>query len=285
MRDLARSLRLTGRPVPVPWRGLGRWVKPRGQNLMLVLAAGGVGKSAFALEWALSLGHPCLYVSLDTSLVDHGVRILARDTGLRVEDIQEGHDDDPDDWSATWGDVLSELDYPARFCDIAQTAREVDELVAAETEYWGDAPLLVIVDNLGNLLEKDEGAAEYRRVLRELHMRVAKKHDTLVVALHHLRKLPPKQSRKDEDDEDLEQGTKPVKLSDALYESDKEAQYVLGLWRPEPKRMAVGVLKNRMGPASRTGRLHTTLDADLAHMRIESPVVPYEHWNTTPQVV
>lgn len=269
MRDLARSLHVTGRPVPVPWRHLAQWIRPRTGDLVLVLAAGGVGKSAFSLDWVMRLNAPALYVSLDTSLVDHGIRVLARSTGASVEDIVKTSDTDPTAWAKTWGSQLEDIDEPVRFCDRAYSVREVDELVVAETEYWGDSPTMTIVDNLSNLQEREEGAGEFRRILAGLH-RVAKERDTCIMALHHIRKKPAKASKKD-DEEPEDEGTMPVHLSDALYEGDKEAQIVLGLWRPVWNQMAVGVLKNRMGPASRVGSMHTTLDADLRYMRIEQP--------------
>lgn len=242
---------------------------------MVVLAAGGVGKSAWGLEWATQIGVPSLYISLDTSLVDHTIRLIARSTGLTVEQVQHGHDEDLDAWVDTWHDYVEELPYQTRFCERAYTARTVGELIRAETEFWGEPPALTIVDNLGNLLEEQESAGEYRRILGELH-RAAKENDTLVVALHHLRKRPAKVREKDNNEGD--EGTQPVHLSDALYESDKEAQFVLGLWRPQPTRMAVGVLKNRMGPANRNGDLHVTLDADLRRMRISEPERAIEHY-------
>jgi hypothetical protein len=273
MRDLARSLRSTGRPVPPPWRDLARLIKPRGQNLLLVLAAGGVGKSAFMSEWALSLGRPVCYVSLDTDKMDHGIRIIARELDESVDWVQDGHDDDPAGWAEAWGEYLESLEYPIRYCDATTTVREIGELLAAETEYWGESPMLTIVDNLSDVLEGEEGAGEYRQILLGLK-RVAQRHDTLVVGLHHLRKRPA--TKRDRDNEDADEGTQPVHISDALFPVDQHAQYVLGLWRPQPNRMAVGILKNRMGPMSRLGNLHVTLNADLARMRIESPVIPHE---------
>jgi len=266
MRDLARSLHATGRPVPVPWRSLANYVRPRTQNLMLVIAAGGVGKSAFALEWATSLGSPALYVSLDTSLFDHGVRLLARRTGRSTDEIELGHDDAPKQWADKWAPELEDIDIPTRFCELTHTARDIHELVGAETEYWGEAPKLVVVDNLMDLIEAEEGAGEYRRVLGELK-RVAKDHDTLVMVLHHLRRKPPKASKNKDDDED-DVSTHPVSLDDSMYEGDKQAQYALGLWRPQWNQLTVGVLKNRMGQARRNGALHTTLYSDLARMEI-----------------
>lgn len=275
MRDLVRALHLTGRPVEVPWADLRHLIRPRGGYLTLVLAAGGVGKSAFALEWVARLGAPTLYIALDTSLTDHAVRLLARGDGITVDKVQSEHDVDPEAWAHKWGAKLEELNLPIRFCERASTASEVRQVVAAETEYWGVAPAITVVDNLSNLLEKEEGAGEYRRILAELH-KTAKEYDTLVLALHHLRKRPPRTRSSKPGEDDLDEGTIPVHLSDALYESDKEAQIVLGLWRPQFNQMTVGVLKNRMGPADRNGKMHATLKADLARMEIRDAWTPGE---------
>lgn len=261
MRDLARSLHLGGQPIEVPWPGLGFYIKPRTESLLLVLAAGGVGKSAFALEWAAAIQAPTLYVSLDTALSDHAIRLIARNTGEKVQDIEQGHDEDPAAWAGAWGAYLDGLDHRVRFADSTYDIDDIDDLVLAETEFLGQAPAMVIVDNLMNVVA-EESASEYRNALSALK-RVAKKHNTMVMALHHLRKPPARKREEDEDPTAL-----PVRLTDALYEGDKEAKYVLGLWKSAYNKLAVAVLKNRMGPASPSGQLHTSLTVDLARFQI-----------------
>lgn len=264
MRDLARSLWSTGHPVPVPWPQLARDLKPRTQSVLIVLAASGAGKSTFALNWVLELDEPSLYLSLDTALVDHAVRVIARGQGKTTREVEEGHDDDPTAWAAKWDPYLSSHQGRVRFCDSSMRVEQVGELVAAETEYWGEPPKLVVVDNLMNLVE-GESAAEYRRVVDEL-LRMAKAHHTLVVALHHLRKKPAK-SVKDEDDDD-DEGTRPVRLHDSLYPVDQEAKYVIGLWRPVPEDLKVAILKNRMGLASANANVRYGLVADMGKATI-----------------
>jgi hypothetical protein len=261
MRDLARALRISGKPVPLPWRTLSNYIKPRTGSVMVVLAQSGVGKSALGMNWALGYSEPSLYISLDTELADHAIRVIARDKHLTTTEIEKGHDEDEEAWAEQWRPVLEELDYPVRFCDRWVSAEQIGELIEAETEWLGETPRLVIVDNLMNLI-RDESAGEYRRVLGEL-VRVAKKYHALIVALHHLRKKPAK---KDEDDED--DRAKPVRLSDSLYAIDQEPKYVLGLWAPNDYSLSVGVLKNRMGPLNPDG---VTLYTDMAHMRIWDP--------------
>lgn len=260
MRDLIRSLRLSGTPVPVPWPSLARHLKPRTQSLMVVVAESGAGKSAWALEWALSLATPSLYISLDTSLSDHAIRVLARNLKKQTEEIEEGHDDDVELWATKWEPHLTGLPHQTRFCDLGLTAETIGELVVAEAEFWGEPPSLVIVDNLMNLIEKDETAGEYRRILGEL-LRIAKRENTLIVCLHHKRKKPAATAKKDQD---IDEMTVPVHLQDSLFKVDQEAKYVLGLWRPEYDQMAVGILKNRMGPT-----WQTTLRVDLGRMQVK----------------
>lgn len=262
MKDLVRSLRVSGLPVPVPWVGLEKIIRPRTQSVMIAMAASGVGKSALALEWAVRLDRPVLYLSLDTALVDHAIRLLARKTGLTIEEVERGHDIDLETWAERWETEIAELGFQTRFFDQSLQVREISELIAAEAEYWGEPPSLVVVDNLMNLIEHEESAAEYRRIVGEL-VKAARENNTLILALHHLRRRPAKARGEDGDET-----TQPVHLTDSLYAVDQEAKYVLGLWRPYPNRLQIGVLKNRMGGCSPRGDLSVSLDIDLRRMVI-----------------
>jgi hypothetical protein len=261
---------LSGQPVPLPWPALGGIVKPRGQNLMLVLAAPGVGKSSWSAEWLAAMDRPSLYVSLDQALVDHAIRLIARKTAMTIDQIQEGHDTDLSSWVAKWQPFVEALDYKIRFCDSAWDTRAVSELVHAETEYWGEPPVVTVIDNVADLLQTEESATQYEQIYGELK-RIAKENDTLMVALHHLKRRPAKAPGKKDDDADEDETSMPVHLTDGTFAGEKKANFVLGLWRPQPNKMRVGVLKNRMGPASSTGGLHITLDADLRRMQFSEP--------------
>lgn len=272
LRDLVRSLHQKGKPVTVPWTGLGAYVKPRTGTLMAVAAAAGVGKSNFALDFAAHLAAPTLYVSLDTTLVDQGLRLTAKSTGQTIDEIQMGHDTDLEGWIERWEPVVENLGYPIRFVDISAGAKAIGEMVAAEAEYLGEPPLLTIVDNVSDLVEGEESGQEFARIFRELN-HVAKEQNTFVMGLHHIRRKPPGNKRPckkcgyGEDERD--QGTEPVHMSDILYGGDRAVQYLLGLWAPSPGKLRVGVLKNRMGPSNPNGGLYVTLHADLARSRLE----------------
>src|SRR3990167_5107362 len=74
---LAAALRkdVTKSRVPVPWASLSGIIHPLRGNLIIVLGAPGIGKSALELNWLLlTMQMPGLMLSLDTDLVTQGLR-------------------------------------------------------------------------------------------------------------------------------------------------------------------------------------------------------------------
>jgi KaiC/GvpD/RAD55 family RecA-like ATPase len=259
-RGLSRALHFSGEPAEPPWPNLAWYLTPRTGNLMVVAAASGVGKSMFALNWTLRLAQqhlPCLYVSLDTDYLDQAVRLLAATSHQTTEAILAGRDSDPSAWGDRWSGVLTDLCPPQlRFTDRPSTIRHIKESILAEAELFGRPPLITVVDNVADLLEQEEGPAEYHRIFGELRQ-VAKDTKTMVMALHHLRRKPARFGEHEQD-----QGTKPVMKTDVLYGGDREAQYVVGLWRQRQDILSVSVLKNRMGRADPSSNVNVRLRAD-----------------------
>ena len=241
-------------------------MRPLTGNQMVVIAAEGVGKSVWALNWALEIkDHPVLYITLDTSMTDQAVRVIARHTGTSVDDVMKGHAGDVDTWADRWEPYLEQIHSRTRFFDRDVAPKVVEEVVAAEREYWGEPPILTIIDNVGNLIEKEESAAEYQGIFNSLH-KAAKNQSTFVLALHHLRRKPAgtKRDRAQQDDPGIES----VHASDTLYAGGRTSNFVLGLSRPEPNRLRINVLKSRMGRANPTGMVSTYLTFDGARARV-----------------
>lgn len=265
MRSLARSLRSTGASIPVPWPLLARWIKPRPGHLVVALAAPGVGKSTIALDWALKAQIPSLVVSLDTSLQDQAVRVAAHISGQTtariLEEIEAAiHAGTPIDWA----DYLEQQDTLVRFTDVVRTVEELDELITAEVEYWGEPPF-VILDDARSLLAGEDSAPGYKALFRDLH-RLAQDHDCVVLTLHHITRG------------DAANGDVAPTMASGLYASEHDVQLSLGLWRPEPDKMAVAVLKQRMGPATPRGTAAIVLNVDLEHSRLSEASVPFAAW-------
>ena len=243
---LSRALRFGGSTLPVPWQSLSEMIEPEPGFLVIVLAAPGVGKSLLGLTWAYGTGRPSLIVSLDTDLRSQALRVVAMLRDLEVDHVK-GNPEQHSQW-------LARQRLPVRWSDVPIAAEQLPALLEAEEEWGGDIPSLVLVDTVGDLV-KEESYEEYVHTFSELH-KTAKRYKTVVVALHHLKRGS------------AYDGTKPVNLNESLYSGDKQAEIVLGLWRPKDDEIRVGVLKNRMGPADRNGGYFATLACNLARAQI-----------------
>lgn len=263
MKALARSLRESGAEIPVPWPSLARLVKPRPGHLAILLAAPGVGKSSFAVDWVIRVGMPAIGISLDTSLNDQAMRVAARLSDRSVSEIERDIDPEKnsswrevrDQWSA-W---LAGQDIPVKFTDQVRRTSEIDELIRAETDFWGEPPQIVIIDDISNLLEAEESVVEYSRILRELK-RIAQNAHTFVLGLHHVNRGP------------AADGWTPVTLNSGIFAGERIPEILLGLWNFGHQEVAVGVLKNRMGRGHGGGKLFARLAIDLGRCRFEEPL-------------
>ena len=247
MQTLQRALRGVTETIKVPFEGLQSLMSPGPGHLIVVLGAPGVGKSAFSLVWALNMGAPSLILSLDSDLSTQAARTVSVLTKVRFEDVRSN--------ITEWEQFLQKskrqlpyvTDYPLRVTD-------VDSLVTATEEYFGEYPKLIVVDNLKDVVTT-EGYEGHREALRELH-RVARKFHTTVLILHHINR----QSRGGE-------GDRPPTLRDGQYAGEQDAEFVLGLWQdPEiPSRLWVRVLKNRFGQKN----TEAGLEIDLERVQID----------------
>lgn len=241
MNALSRALREPGGALPVPWGTLADKLKiPRG-TFMLGLAAPGVGKSVFALNWAIALGsqygEPVLYVTPDTDLATQGRRAFAALERRELDTVA------PEAAAQYFQDHSLSI----RWCDELNNPLELAELIEAETEYLGRPPTMTIVDVVDDLVEK-EGYEEYKSTFKVLR-RIARKYKTVVFALHHISRG------------DMAKGTVPVALHAGTYTGEQIAEVVLGFWRTHERQyggaaygdyqpFSIGILKNRNGPAN-----------------------------------
>jgi replicative DNA helicase len=253
VRVLGRALQQQGEPIPTPWPEIP--IKPGPGDVVLVTAGPGVGKSFYGLNWAIDLaqkGMPALVISTDTDLSDQAVRASALLSGKPISEIEQD--------TAYWGKWLhDQTSLPIRWSALDITVDEFSEFIQAEIEFLGEAPVLVVVDVLTDMLGGEENVGEIRHIVKGLK-RVAKKVRTTVVVLHHI-----KRGR-------AATGTSRVTLQDGLYGGEQDAPFVLGLWKPNgaAETMTVAILKNRRGPMNPDGFMTVDLRADLSHARISS---------------
>jgi hypothetical protein len=244
-------------PVTPPWPSLARVVQPRAGNLILALGAPGVGKSTFAMEWAISLaerGLGVLYLSFDTPLHDQATRVAAR---LFNEDVRAVAAN-----PAKYAAQMAQRDLTLRFSDVSLDPSELAGLIAAERLWFGDNPAMVVLDNAGDMLHSDD-ISEWSRLFNTLRDQ-ALRSGTTFLALHHVKRG------------EAATGKVAPKMADGVYGGERPSQIILGLWRPFEDEMNIAVLKNRMGPASPSGSLFVSLGADMARSCLYEKEAPSE---------
>lgn len=236
-------------PVAIPW-DIG--ITPLRGNLITVMGAPGVGKSLFGLNWCLNVPELSVLVSLDTDMPTQALRACSILTGASSTDVLQR----PEAWARHLqhrmdGDYGPEKTLRCRMYDITMTVKDVNDLVVAETEYWGQVPGLVVVDNVANMVTEMSYEA-FRNAFIGLQ-KVARLRGTVVVALHHVKR---------------DSSSGKLSLHSGSYAGEQESEAVLGLWRSNGEQMQVGVLKNRNGIADPTGGLSFTLRLDHTNFRL-----------------
>lgn len=250
MRVLSRALRHQGDPIPLPWPELP--IRPGPGDVVLGLAAPGVGKSFVALNWAVHLakeGRPVLMISTDTDYSDQAIRTAALLSGETMDKVEMEQE--------RWADWLAEQHLPIRWSELHLDAEDVADFVKAEVEFLGERPDFIVVDVVGDMLNgKEENVGNIRNIFTQLK-KVARRFHTTIFALHHVKRGS------------AASGTSVVTLSDGLYGGEQVAPIVLGMWRNQDM-LTVAVLKNRMGKAQADGLLNFDLRTDYSHARVSS---------------
>lgn len=228
--------------MAVPW-DVG--ITPLRGNLVTVMGAPGVGKSLFGLNWALRVPELSVLVSLDTDMPTQALRACSIMSGYSSESILERPE--------AWARYLERQNMRCRMYDLSVTVKDINDIVIAETEFWGETPGLVIVDNVSNLVT-EMSYEQFRGAFIGLQ-KVARLRGTVVVALHHVTRSA---------------ASGPLSLHSGSFAGEQESEVVLGLWRSEnPKYVDVGVLKNRNGMADPSGALYTQIALNHTNFRME----------------
>lgn len=243
--------RAEGLHVPWPDLALKLWI-PKG-TLVILFGAPGSLKSMLSLVWAISLGAPARLVSLDTDPLTQGARIISNLSGVRTGDVLGSPEQ--------WGEQLESYQLPILALDTPVSAVQVDEIIRADTEYWGKAPELVVVDDVSKLKMEERGYSGFDEAMLELH-RSARRHKTVVLAIHHLHRGGEEQK--------VRRSRRP-RMHDGKFTGEYEAPIVLGVWRPVEDRVRISVLKNRFGPDDPDGEMYTELMADPTKCQFRVP--------------
>ena len=256
MQTIARALSKSatvGEPIPMPWPQLNNTLKLHTKELCLVAGAPGAGKSVFALNVAMSLDMPVLYIAQDSapSVLS---RIAALALGAEIGWVYDQLRDDDKKHH-----IISDLKdaYPDLYIHAgALTVEGLDSRLEAMTELLGIAPPLIIIDNLIDTIvpgytHTDMGF--YSSSLNEFK-RISLERNVCIMALHHVTR------RGGEYTNPHGLGTRALMMTDLLYSGEREAEHVLGVYHTQTKdQMKIQVLKQRDGDSDPEGGLEVGL--------------------------
>ena len=237
-----------GTKLTLPWRSMNERVSLRTGELVVVGGAPGGGKSTVAVNMAMKMDYPTLYLAQDSP-----ASVLSRMASLAI-----GQETGKTFRALTSNDRLIIAE---RLKDIrptlifergAVTLEGIEERIDALEEWLGMAPPIVFIDNLIDMIIPGTTHGDnsfYTTALPQLK-RLANRYNTAFICLHHVTRGGAAEHGK---------GRKGIGLNDLLYAGEREARHVWGVYNNGDNNLYLQVLKQQDGPADPSGNLQITL--------------------------
>lgn len=193
------------KPLPDPWPALAYsrfGVQFLPAQFMMLAGPSGAGKSFMALDAALKMNVPTLYLSCDSDEMTMVVRAAAAVTKHAQRDVREVYKRGL--FKEVYGDALRSSVIRLSFDPSNPTMEDVALILESYREVEGTYPRLVVLDNVMNLEGETQNEWGFlRQASKDLHL-IARKTKACVLALHHTSeqaevyslKAPPKSAIK-----------------------------------------------------------------------------------------
>lgn len=226
-------------------------------GVCMVAGIPGSGKSAFALMFALRARIPTLYMSADSTAHNQALRILESMHGVDQGTAESWLDKYPE-WSSQRLDLGS---HHIRWAfEAAPSESDIEEELDAYVTLFGEAPHLLIVDNVVDVVagDADEGG-NLRSLMKDLNF-LARHYGCCVLALHHVSESPLTKSE-------------PCPPRSAIqWKINQTPALILTLaHQPEGLSMWIAPVKNRTGPADASGKTAIQFMFDAGSMTLGDP--------------
>jgi len=242
-------------PLPDVWTALSaKQIKFRRGQVCMVAAAPNVGKSMFALIYAVKAKGPTLFFSADTDTTTVMMRAAAHASGHNQVNVEQRLSSD-NNYYDNYFDKLKHIKW---VFDSSPSLDDIELEVKAYVELYGVAPELIIIDNLMNVAaETDNEWAGLRAIMMELHD-MARKTEACVLVLHHV-------------SEQSEYGspTEPPARRAIHGKVSQLPALILTLgYNPIAGELKVAAVKNRFGPHDAAGKDFATLYVNYGSCQI-----------------
>jgi len=235
-------------PLPDVWTGLAaKQIKFRRGQVCMVAAAPNAGKSMFALIYAIKAKVPTMFFSADTDTTTVMMRVAAHTSGHSQGTVEANLATDSHYYDHHFG----KIDHIKWVFDSSPTIDDLELEIRAYVELYGEAPELIIIDNLMNVAaETDNEWSGLRAIMMELHD-MARKTEACVLVLHHV----------SEQSEYGSPSRPPARRAIHGKVSQLPALILTLGYDPGQATLAVAAVKNRFGP-------HTADASDYAQLLV-----------------
>lgn len=239
MLSLAQAASLpddSGQKLPVVWREFDELkIHRRRGQLYLTAAAPGGFKSVFALNEAIKMQVPCLYLSMDTDPHTMSVRAVQ----LLTHMLQDSAEAAVNEHSPIALDALAQVTWVKFAFPSSPDVDEIVHRVFAYAEMHGEFPHWIVVDNLMDVAFEEDENRGINRIMEDM-AKLARLSKAGVHVLHHTTG-------------EYEDGHTVIPQSGLRNKVAKKPSMALTMCRGKDGELLVSVVKNRYGPADPSG--------------------------------
>ena len=258
MLDLSRAwsgVLTKATPLPDVWQALAaKQIKFRRGQVCMVAAAPNAGKSMFALIYAMKANVSTLFFSADTDTTTVMMRAASAASGHSQVSVELNLSNDKHYYDKHFG----KLNHIKWVFDSSPSLDDIELEIRAYVELYGEAPELIVIDNLMNVAaETDNEWAGLRAIMMELHD-MARKTEACVLVLHHV----------SEQSEYGSPSTPPARRAIHGKVSQLPALILTLGYDPNVGELKVAAVKNRFGPHTADGKDFATLFVNYAACQI-----------------